>query len=1248
MSRGTLSVSLTCLFLTAASTYSQISTGGKPISFSKSARAMVQSVTMPEVDVSAYLAEDQRDGKEVPFRFGAPIDVNYDLNNSGTWETLADGSKLWRLNIISQGAFSLNLLYDEFWLPEGGQLFLYNADRSSVIGAFTSANNKENREFSTAPTKGDQVTLEYYQPAAVTATPVIKISRVVHAYHNLFDVGGVNEIFNFGDAGSCNNNVNCPVGVGWEDQIRSAAMILTGGGFRLCSGSMVNNVRRNGTPYFLTANHCLGGEASWIFMWNYQSPGCANVDGPTWMTVQGSTLKATYSTSDFALLQLTEAPPDSYLVYFAGWSAENVVGDSSCGIHHPQGDIKKISFDYDFNQLTEYLGNTAGTTHIRIVAWDDGTTEPGSSGSPLFNKHKQVIGQLHGGYASCTSITSDWYGKFARSWLGGGTNSTSLKPWLDPDNTGAMTLDGFDPSMALTVTVDSLYNTADTLNDYEVLATIVSDTALAFDKLLLHYTINSVNYLDTMSATLNPDEYHEYIPAQSPNTSVSYYVTAANLRGDVDTSITITFQVLGYAVSLNPASNVGTGAVDDTVWYSLSVANSGSITDNYDLSIAGNFWVAGLFDASGTIPVSSSGVLLNGQSFNFKVRTIVPVSNYGDDDQVTVTAQSSNNVGVFDEALLTTVSAGQPMAIPFFEAIPDLSFSSAFWVLNSGAAINADGLAEPSEPYSINLNGSPGGSDTIMTQAINLSGQDSIMFSYYYQRKGSGDSPEAGDDLFSEYFNSSGQWIVLFQHLGSGSDMSSFDQASVVLPLDALHSAFRIRFRSIGTVGASDDDWYVDDIRVDGVPIAAVSPAGLNVYLPGNDSTEREIVITNGGQGQLTWKESVVYLNKSNKFFEDLLAKGEVQPATFAYPEGFFDYEDIKGFDDPRNGYPVEKNAGGPDAFGYVWVDSDEPGGPVFNWVDVSGSGLDIVGDLNDDNFGGPYNIGFSFPFYGNTYSQIYIGSNGIIGFATDSMFSRFKTAIPNAHTPDNMIAWMWDDLNPDDPQNPGAHVYVGNLGGNCVIQFVKFPEYDGGATVGNVITAEVILYPGGDILYQYLSVDTSFDVASSAIGLENADGTDGIQVAFLTPYVKNNLAVKFTTPFQWLGFNLGSGKLLAGESDTIIAKFASGGIPNGNYDANIVISNNDPNGTRNPWTVPAHLTISDQAPYVCGDADNNGVFQALLELTYIIDYVFRGGPPPADFRAADLDGIAGFQGILELTYLVDRIFRGGPPPVCQ
>ncbi|MGH8016311.1 MAG: hypothetical protein ACREBV_08985, partial [Candidatus Zixiibacteriota bacterium] len=431
--------------------------------------------------------------------------------------------------------------------------------------------------------------------------------------------------------------------------------------------------------------------------------------------------------------------------------------------------------------------------------------------------------------------------------------------------------------------------------------------------------------------------------------------------------------------------------------------------------------------------------------------------------------------------------------------------------------------------------------------------------------------------LFIQYFNSSAQWATLFQHLGSGTDMVTFNQASVLLGPDAHHSAFRIRVRSVGSNSANDDDWFVDDLRIDRPPVSNVMPVSLNAYLPQNDSTEEIMVINNAGAGQLTWNASVVYLDKSNAVFEKAAAEGRVQPASREYSEGFLEYFDDKGSDAPFLGYPVTRDVGGPDAYGYVWVDSDEPGGPVFSWIDITATGTDVIASLDDDNYSGPYNIGFGFPFYGNVYNQVYVGSNGIVGFATDSMFSRFKVSIPNTKTPDNMLAWLWDDLDPTNINNPGAHVYVGMSGSNFVIQFVNYPEY--GALVGDVVNAEVILYPNGDIIFQYLTVAPGFDIANCAIGIENADGSDGLEVAFLAAYLKNNLAVKFSTPFQWIGLSKGAGQLLAGQGDTVIVKILSGELADGNYSANIVINSNDPNGANNPFVVSAALTVSSLPP---------------------------------------------------------------------
>ena len=306
----------------AGSAVAQISAGGTPVSLDKALRADFESVTMPWVDVAALLAEDEiEQSKGIPYRFGYPFEVNYDLDNSGTWEELPDGGRVWRLRIVCPGAYSINLVYRNFWLPEGAQFFIYNEDKSYLIGAFTSRNNKEYEKFATGLVKGDVSILEYYEPAGVDQPGIIDIQRVIHAYKNLFDRGVAKDAFDFGDSGPCNNNVHCPEADDWQDEVRSVAMITTSGGWRLCSGVLVNNVNQDLTPYFLTANHCLGGEETWVFMFNYESPTCANIDGPTWMTTSGSTLLANNSYSDFGLLLLDESPPDSYNVYFAGWAA---------------------------------------------------------------------------------------------------------------------------------------------------------------------------------------------------------------------------------------------------------------------------------------------------------------------------------------------------------------------------------------------------------------------------------------------------------------------------------------------------------------------------------------------------------------------------------------------------------------------------------------------------------------------------------------------------------------------------------------------------------------------------------------------------------------------------------------------------------------------------------------------------------------------------------------------------------------
>jgi len=406
---------------------SQISVGGTPKSV-LSDIDNIPNIKLPNINLEALILEDEIEqmDKSIPFRFGSPFEVNYNLNNSGEWiET--DLGRIWRLSITSEDAYSINLIYNRFVLPDGAEMFIYDEDMTTILGAFTSANNKEYETFSTAPTKGETTIIEYFEPYDSEFNGELSIGSVVHGYKNVF----FNDERGYGDSGSCNNNVNCPVGDEWTNEIRSVAMILTSGGSRLCTGSLINNARQDLTPYFLTANHCLGGDSNWIFMFNYESPGCTNQNGPTNMTVQGSTRLVNSSTSDVALLLLNETPPLDYEVHYAGWDAGGSTPSTPVGIHHPSGDIKKISFDYN-------NASNAGN-YWDVNQWEDGTTEPGSSGSPLFDgSTHRIIGQLYGGTASCTSITYDTYGKFSTSW------NLGLRDYLDPDNTGITSINGID------------------------------------------------------------------------------------------------------------------------------------------------------------------------------------------------------------------------------------------------------------------------------------------------------------------------------------------------------------------------------------------------------------------------------------------------------------------------------------------------------------------------------------------------------------------------------------------------------------------------------------------------------------------------------------------------------------------------------------------------------------------------------------------------------------------------------------
>jgi lysyl endopeptidase len=403
-------------------TYAQLSFGGHPLGLSKNNAIPTAPIeVMPAVDREALLAEDDaraQQGVKGPFRFGFNHATDLGLDNSGIWHQMSNGDRVWRLSIQCPEAYSINFEFHEYLVPEGAEVFVYN-ELGDVLGSFNAESNPGQTVLGVTQLAGELITVEYVEPLAVRGQGRLRIGQVTHAYR---DIMGLTK--GLGDSGSCNNNVICAVGDDWRAQIRSVAMITVGGS-GICTGTLINNCDEDGTPYFLTANHCLGGNNTWVFRFNWNSPTCIiNNNGPTNQTVSGSTLKVNSSTTDVALLQLNTTPPAGYNVFYSGWDRSTAIPTSAVGIHHPSGDVKKISFDNNALTTSTYLGNAnSGTNFWRVGNWEDGTTEGGSSGSALFNPQGLVIGQLYGGFASCQSITADYYGRFSQSY-------PQLQTWL--------------------------------------------------------------------------------------------------------------------------------------------------------------------------------------------------------------------------------------------------------------------------------------------------------------------------------------------------------------------------------------------------------------------------------------------------------------------------------------------------------------------------------------------------------------------------------------------------------------------------------------------------------------------------------------------------------------------------------------------------------------------------------------------------------------------------------------------------
>ncbi|MFT7462654.1 MAG: hypothetical protein ACI9EF_000996 [Pseudohongiellaceae bacterium] len=527
--------------------------------------AVPMLLVSPPMNIAGLIAEDENNrdnGIPGPLRFGVMSEMPMTFEQFANWEITDDGETLvGRMKITSPGAYSLGVEWSEFEMHPEGKLFLYDEGMGTVFGAYTQSERIPNGTFVVEPFPGDTVILEYQQPAQADPAAVhMEIRGVIYDYSDVFEIERELNKVQSGDGsflGGCNIDVNCPDGDPYPLHKRAVVRTVSGGG--LCSASLINNQRNDGTRYVYTANHC-GQSGSTVFRFNYQTSGCGTGGTGGTQSVSGAVNLDNDVDSDGRLMRITNNIPDSYNPYFPGWSRSTSSLSFGMGMHHPGGAPKCIVIDTNGGGQANVNFQGIGNVKCWSMNFQVGGTVGGSSGSPIYDQNLRIRGTLTGGPTQCNV---SYYGRLHNFW-----NDDNVGEWLDPDGTGVTSINGYDPFADL-IPANLVSSTPN--NGPAGGFTSVSLNGSGFDG------VNSVKFGGVNALSFN-----------APNNSTINATVPAGSVGSASISVTDDFGTTtlgsGYTYTANPTPNVNTvgptmGDIAGGTTVTISGTNVLGITD---------------------------------------------------------------------------------------------------------------------------------------------------------------------------------------------------------------------------------------------------------------------------------------------------------------------------------------------------------------------------------------------------------------------------------------------------------------------------------------------------------------------------------------------------------------------------------------------------------------------------------------------------------------------------------------------